>query len=75
MNAVIPAHDSENGGGLDIEDHDPPYDEFAQAAMEIIESIHGGLRRYDDALMLDHRDWPAAVKNVDTGAVVYPPAL
>ena len=43
--------------------------------MEIIESIHGGLRRHDDARMLDYRDWPATIKNADTGAVVYPPAL
>jgi hypothetical protein len=42
--------------------------------MEIIESIHGGLRRYDDALSLDYRDWLATIKNVDTGAMVYPPA-
>ena len=69
------AYDSENGGELDIQDDNPLYDEFAQAAMEIIESIRGGLRRYDDALMLDYRDWPATIKNVDTGAVVYPPAL
>jgi hypothetical protein len=61
--------DSENGGELDIEDDNPLEDEFAQAAMEIIESIHGGLHRYDDALMLDNRDWPATIKNVDTGAV------
>lgn len=64
-----------SGGDLDIEDDNPLYSELAQTAMEIVESIHGGLRRYDNALMLDYRDWPATIKNVDTGAVLYPTAL
>ena len=43
-------------GEFDVEDGDPLYGVFAQAAMEIVESIHGGLRRHDDARLLDYRD-------------------
>ena len=68
------AYDSENGGELDIEDDNALYDEFAQAAMEVIEVIHDGLRRHHHSLTLDYRDWPAIIKSLDTGAVVYPAA-
>ena len=65
------AYDSENGGELDIEDDNAHYDEFAQTAMQVCEVIDDGLRRYHHSLTLDYRDWPAIIKSLDTGAVVY----
>ncbi len=42
--------------------------------MEVIEVIHDGLRRYHHSLTLNYRDWPAIIKSLDTGAVLYPAA-
>lgn len=64
-------YESENGGELDIEMDDPRYDEFYQIAMDIVETIETGGRRYHDGLTLDYRDWPALIKDVDRDAVVY----
>lgn len=65
-------YESENSGDLDIEMDDPRYDEFYQIAMEVVESIRTGSRRYESGLTLDYRDWPALIKDLDSGAVVYP---
>lgn len=66
------SYESENSGDLDIEMDDPRYDEFYQLAMEIIYTIQSGGRNYQDGLTLDYRDWPALIKDVDRGTVVYP---
>jgi len=66
------AYDSENGGDLDIEMDHPMYHEFHQVLMEIIETVQKGLRPYNEWLHLDYRDFPASIKDLDTGAVVYP---
>lgn len=66
------AYDSENGGELEIDDENPLYDEFAQAALEITESKGSGLRGYQGSLLLDYRDWPARITDIGTGTVVYP---
>lgn len=66
------SYESENSGELDIETDDPRYDEFYQIAMDIIETIQTGVRRYQNGLTLDYRDWPALIKDVDRGTVVYP---
>ena len=63
---------SENSGELDIEMDDPRYDEFYQVAMNVVETVRTGVRGYQDGLTLDYRDWPALIKDVDTGTVVYP---
>lgn len=65
-------YESENSGDLNIEMDDPRYDEFYQVAMDIIQTIENGPRRYHDALTLDYRDFPALIKDADTGAVIYP---
>ena len=67
-------YDSENGGELDIEVDDPLYDEFYQISMEIITTVHQGLRPYNQWLSLDYRDWPSLIKDLDSGTVVYPAA-
>lgn len=67
-------YESENSGDLDIEMDDPRYDEFYQIAMEIVETIQTGDRRYQDGLTLDYRDWPVLIKDLDSGTVVYPAA-
>ena len=65
------AYESENGGELDIEPEDPLYDEFLQVAMEIIEIIHDGPRRYNASLTLDYRDFPTLIIDSVTGETVY----
>lgn len=65
-------YESENSGELDIEMDDPRYDEFYQIAMDIEDTIQTGKRRYQTGLTIDYRDWPALIKDVDTGTVVYP---
>jgi hypothetical protein len=65
-------YESENSGELDIEIDDPRYDEFYQVAMEIVETVRTGDRRYQDGFTLDYRDWPALIKDVDRSAIVYP---
>jgi hypothetical protein len=65
-------YESENGGDLDIEMDDSRYDEFYQIAMDIVETIQAGSRRYQDGLTLDYRDWPVLIKDIDKGVVVYP---
>jgi len=66
------AYESENGGELDIEDDNPLHDEFAQAAMQIIDARQPGLRSYEESLLLDYRDWPARITDIDRDVVVYP---
>lgn len=66
------SYESENSGDLDIEMDDPRYDELYQIAMDIIEPIQTGTRRYQNGLTLDYRDWPALIRDVDRGTVVYP---
>ena len=66
------SYESENSGDLDIEMDDPRYDEFYQIAMDIVETIQTGGRRYQEGLTLDYRDWPALIKDVDKDIVVYP---
>ena len=51
---------------------DPRYDEFYQIAMDIVETIQTGGRRYHDGLTLDYRDWPTLIKDLDRGTTVYP---
>lgn len=51
---------------------DPRYDEFHQVAMDIVQTIENGSRRYQNALTLDYRDFPSLIKDVDAGVVVYP---
>ncbi|MDR1427881.1 MAG: hypothetical protein LBJ08_09040 [Bifidobacteriaceae bacterium] len=72
------AYESENGGELDIEEDHPLYDEFWEIAMDIEQTVKNGLRRYGDSLALTYRDFPALIKDWDTGAVVFsadaPPA-
>ena len=46
------SYESENSGDLDIEMDDPRYDEFYQIAMDIVETIQTGGRRYQDGLAL-----------------------
>jgi len=65
-------YESENSGDLDIELDDPRYDDFYQIAMDIVETVQTGARRYHDGLTLDYRDWPALIKDVDKDIVVYP---
>lgn len=65
-------YESENSGDLDIEMDDPRYDDFYQIAMDIVETIQTGGRRYHDGLTLDYRDWPALIKDVDKDITVYP---
>ena len=65
-------YESENTGELDIEMDDPRYDEFYQIAMDVVETIQTGRRGYTGGLTLDYRDWPALIKDVDRGTVVYP---
>ena len=57
---------------MDIEMDDPRYDEFYQIAVDIVETIQAGGRRYHDGLTLDYRDWPTLIKDVDKDIVVYP---
>lgn len=66
------AYESENSGELDIEMDDRRYDEFYQIAMTIVETIRTGRRRYQDGFTVDYRDWPALIKDIDRGTVVYP---
>ncbi len=66
------AYDSENGGELDIEMDHPLYDEFHQVVFEIVETIHAGLRPYNEWLPLDYRDFPAKITDLDSGTAVYP---
>ena len=66
------SYESENSGELDIEMDDPRYDEFYQVAMDIVETVRTGVRCYQDGFTLDYRDWPALIKDVDRGTVVYP---
>lgn len=65
-------YDSENGADLDIGEDNPLFDEFTQAALNIINIIHDGLRRVGDSLCLDYRDWPARINDIDTGRPVFP---
>ena len=51
---------------------DPRYDEFHQVAMDVVETVRTGDRRYQDGFTLDYRDWPALIKDIDRGATVYP---
>lgn len=67
------AYESENGGELDIEDDNPLYDEFAQVAMQVVEERQPGLRRCGASLLLDYRDWPARITDIDRGELCYPP--
>ena len=64
--------ESENGCDLDIEPDDPRYDEFYQAVLRILETVKDGSRRYNEWLSIDYRDFPASIKDADTGTVVYP---
>ena len=66
------SYESENSGELDIEMDDPRYDEFYQVAMNVVETVRTGVRGYQDGFTLDYRDWPALIKDVDRGTVVYP---
>lgn len=59
-------------GDLDIEMDDPRNDYFYQIAMDIVETIRTGGRRYQDGLTLDYCDWPTLIKDVDKDIVVYP---
>lgn len=68
------SYESENSGDLDIELDDPRYDEFYQLAMEIVDTIQTGDRRYHHGLTLDYRDWPVLIKDLDSGTIVYPAA-
>ena len=65
-------YESDNSGALDIEMGDPRYDEFHQVAMDVVETVRTGDRRYQDGFTLDYSDWPALIKDVDRGATVYP---
>lgn len=65
-------YESENSGDLDIEMEDPRYDEFYQIAMDIVETVKTGGRRYHDGLTLDYRDWPTLIEDVDREIVIYP---
>ena len=51
---------------------DPRYDEFHQVAMDVVETVRTGDRRYQDGFTLDYRYWPALITDVDRGATVYP---
>lgn len=51
---------------------DPRYDEFYQIAMEVLGTVKSGTRGYQTGLTLDYRDWPAFIKDFDSGTVVYP---
>ena len=64
--------ESENSGELDIEMDDPRYDEFYQVVLRITEVVKSGPRPYNEYLSLDYRDFPALIKDADTGAIVYP---
>lgn len=44
------SYESENSGELDIDMDDPRYDEVYQIAMDIIETIQTGPRRYQNGL-------------------------
>lgn len=69
------AYDSENSGELDIEEGNLLYDEFHQVVVEIVEVRSPGLRPYNEFLMLDYRDWPERITDVNTGTVVYPETI
>lgn len=64
--------ESENSGELDIEMDDPQYDEFYQVGLDILKTVQTGPRRYENALALDYRDFPAKISDADTGTVIYP---
>ncbi|MDR1513301.1 MAG: hypothetical protein LBS56_07470 [Propionibacteriaceae bacterium] len=65
-------YESDNSGDLEIELDDPRYDEFHQAALDVEEVVRGGPRRCHQGLAIDYRDSPTLIKDVDTGATVYP---